>query len=48
MIAGPDDARACQDAMVPVYRDNTEEPLESKHHEENESWQKLLSRMSAG
>ena len=45
MIAGPDDARAigeCQDAMVPVHRDNTKEPLESKHHEENESWQKLF------
>ena len=28
--------------MEPVHRDNTEEPLESKHHEENESWQKLF------
>ena len=28
--------------MEPVHRNNTEEPLESKHHEENESWQKLF------
>ena len=45
MIAGPEVARAIgefQDAMEPVHRDNTEEPLESKHHKENESWQKLF------
>ena len=45
MVAGPEVARAIrefQDAMEPVHRDNTEEPLESKHHEENESWQKLF------
>ena len=35
MVAGPEVARAIrefQDAMEPVHRDNTEEPLESKHH----------------
>ena len=45
MGAGPEFARAIgefQDAMEPIHRDNTEEPLESKHHEENESWQKLF------
>ena len=45
MVADPEVARAIgefQDAMEPVHRDNTEEPLESKHHEENESWQKLF------
>ena len=45
MIAGSDVARAIgefQEAMEPVHRDNTEEPLESKHHKENESWQKLF------
>ena len=45
MVAGPEVAKAIgefQDAMESVHRDNTEEPLESKHHEENESWQKLF------
>ena len=45
LIAGLEVARAIgefQDAMEPVHKDNTEEPLESKHHEENESWQKLF------
>ena len=45
MVAGPEVAQATgefQDAMEPVHRDNTKEPLESKHHEENESWQKLF------
>ena len=45
MIAGLEVARATgefQDAMEPVHKDNTEEPLESKHHKENESWQKLF------
>ena len=43
--AGPEVARAIrelQDPMEPVHRDDTEEPLESKRHEENESWQKLF------
>ena len=45
MVTGPEVARAIgeiQDAMKPVHRDNTEEPLESKHHEENESCQGCL------
>ena len=45
LYIGPEVARAIgefQHAMEPVHRDNTEEPLESKHHEENESWQKLF------
>ena len=45
MVAGPEVARAIgefQAAMEPVCRDNTEEPLENKHHDENESWQKLF------
>ena len=45
MVAGPEVARAIgefQDAMEPVHRDNTEEPFESKHHKENESWQELF------
>ena len=42
MVAGPEVARAIvefQDAMEPVNSENTEE---SKHHEENRSWQKLF------
>ena len=42
MVAGPEVARAIgefQDAMKPVNSENTEE---SKHHEENRSWQKLF------
>ena len=42
MVAGPEVARATgefQDAMEPVNSENTEE---SKHHEENRSWQKLF------
>ena len=45
MIVAPKVARTIgefQDAMEPVRRDNTEEPLESKHHEENESWQVIF------
>ena len=45
MVAGPEVAQAIgefQAAMEAVQRDNTEEPLESGHHEENESWQKLF------
>ena len=43
--AGPDVVGAFgkfQDAVKSVQWDNTEEPLTSKHHEENESWQKLF------
>ena len=44
MFAGPE-VRATeefQDAVESVHRDSTEEPLESKHHDENESKQKLF------
>ena len=50
MVAGPEVARAIgefQDSMKLVHRDNTEEPLESKHHEEIKVGSSFLSRMSA-